>query len=123
MLGHAEEWFYRGLGGISPAAPGFRQITIKPAVVGDLTSAQAAYESVRGRIRCAWRRESGRLKMDVEVPVGAEADVHVPAKDAQAVTESTKPAAQAEGVTFVKTEGGAAIFHTGSGVYRFESRD
>jgi hypothetical protein len=34
MLGHAEEWFYRGLGGIRPAAPGFREITIKPAVVG-----------------------------------------------------------------------------------------
>jgi hypothetical protein len=123
MLGHAEEWFYRGLGGISPAAPGFRQITIKPAAVGDLNSAQAAYESVRGRIRCAWRRADGRLKMDVEVPVGAEADVHVAAKSAQAVTESGRPVAQAEGVTFIRIEGGAAVFHTGSGVYSFESRE
>jgi hypothetical protein len=123
MLGHAEEWFYRGLGGISPAAPGFRQITIRPAVVGDLTSAQAAYESVRGRIRCAWRRGDGRLRMDVEVPIGAEADVCVPSKSIGAVTESGKPVSQAEGVTFIKTASGAAVFHTGSGVYRFESRD
>jgi len=123
MLGHAEEWLYRGLGGISPAAPGFRQITIKPAVVRGLDSAQAAYESVRGRVGCAWRREDGRLKVEVEVPVGAEADVHVPAESAQAVTESGRPIAQAEGVTSIKTEGGAAVFHTGSGVYRFESRD
>jgi beta-glucosidase-like glycosyl hydrolase len=123
MLGHAEQWFYRGLGGISPAAPGFRKITIKPAVVGDLTSAQAVYESVRGRICCAWRRAEGRLKMDVEVPVGAEADVCIPAKSIQAVTESERPVAQAEGVAFLRTEGDAAIFHTGSGIYRFESRD
>ncbi len=123
MLGHAEEWFYRGLGGISPAAPGFRQITIKPAVVGDLVSAQAAYESVRGRIRCAWRREDRRLKMDVQVPVGAEADVYVPAKSMQVVTEGGSQAAQAEGVEYIKTEGGAAVFHVGPGAYRFESRD
>jgi hypothetical protein len=123
MLGHAEEWLYRGLGGISPAAPGFRKITIKPALVKDLNSAQAAYESVRGTIRCAWRREDGRLKMDVEVPVGAEADVYVPAKNAQAVAESGKPVIQAEGVEFIRTEGGAAVFHTGSGVYSFESRE
>jgi hypothetical protein len=123
MLGHAEEWFFRGLGGIRPAAPGFREITIKPAVVRDLASAQAAYESVRGKIRCAWRREDGRLKMDVEVPVGAEATVYVPAKRAEAVTESGKPAVQADVVKFVKMEGGAAILRTGSGVYFFESRE
>jgi beta-glucosidase-like glycosyl hydrolase len=123
MLGHAEEWFYRGLGGIRPAAPGFREIMIKPAVVRDLASAQAAYESVRGKIRCAWQREDGRLKMEVEVPVGAEAIVYVPAKSADAVTESGKPATQADGVKFVKVEGGAALFRTGSGVYSFESRE
>ena len=123
MLGHAEEWFYRGPGGISPAAPGFREITIKPAVVRDLASAQAAYESVRGKVYCAWRRAEGRVTMQVEIPVGAEAFVYVPTKNAGAVTESGKPAAQAETVRFVKMEDGAAVFRTGSGVYSFESRE
>jgi alpha-L-rhamnosidase len=122
MLGHAEEWFYRGLGGISPAAPGFRQITIKPAVVGDLASAEAVYESVRGKIRCAWRRENGRLNMDVEVPVGAEATIYVPVAQAEAVTESGIPIAQAEAVKFIKMEGGAAVLRLGSGLYHLQSR-
>ncbi|MCX5644410.1 MAG: family 78 glycoside hydrolase catalytic domain [Phycisphaerae bacterium] len=121
MLGHAEEWFYRGLGGIRPADPGFRTITIKPAIVGEVSWTRAAYESVRGKVCCAWRRGDGRVRMQVEVPVGAEAIVYVPAKNAEAVTESGKPAAQAETVRFVKMEGGAAVFHTGSGAYSFES--
>jgi alpha-L-rhamnosidase len=121
MLGHAEEWFYRGLGGISPAAPGFRTITIRPALVQDLTSAQAAYESVQGRIRCAWRRENGLVTMDVEVPVGAEATVYVPANRVEGITESGKPVGQSAVVRFVKMQDGAAIFQVGSGVYSFES--
>ncbi len=122
MLGHAEEWFYRGLGGISPAAPGFRTITIRPALVKDLTSAQAAYESVRGKTRCAWRHENGQVKMDVEIPVGAEAIVFMSRrKTSEAVTECGKPVAHSEAVKFIKMEDGAAVFQTGSGVYSFES--
>jgi hypothetical protein len=121
MLGHAEEWFYRGLGGISPSEPGFREIVIQPAVVGDLAWARAGYESVQGKVRCAWRREGSRLKVDVVVPVGAEAVVYVPAKNAEGVTESGKPAAQAEAVRFVNMAKAAAIFHVGSGIYSFES--
>jgi alpha-L-rhamnosidase len=123
MLGHAEEWFYRGLGGISPAAPGFWKITIKPAVIKDLDWAKATYESVRGRIRCAWRRAYGRVRLDVEVPIGAEAIVHVPAKSAEAVTEGGKPIAQAGTVKFVKMENGTAVFLAGSGTYVFEVPD
>ena len=33
-----------------PAAPAFKHFTIKPNLVGGLTSAQASYDSVRGRI-------------------------------------------------------------------------
>ena len=42
MLGHIEEWFYRGLGGISsdPSGPGFKKIIIKPQIVGDLTRSE-----------------------------------------------------------------------------------
>jgi hypothetical protein len=60
--------------------------------------------------------------MEVEVPVGAEAVVYVPAGSVEAVTERGKPVVQAEAVQFVKAEGGAAIFRTGSGTYHFETR-
>jgi len=45
----------------------------------------------------------------------------VPTKDAAGVSESGKPASTAEGVTFLRMEGDAAVFRVGSGHYRFQS--
>ena len=56
-------WFYQGLAGIrpDPAAPGFRHFTVQPAVVGDLNSVHASYESVRGPIGVQWERSGRKL--------------------------------------------------------------
>ena len=123
MLGHAEEWLYRGLGGIAPAAPGFRRIRIRPAVVAGLEWARASYDSVRGKIECAWKREGGAVKIEVTVPVGATAEVHVPAKSAEAVRESGQALGKAEGVKFLRMEGGAAVCEVGAGRYAFEAKE
>ena len=54
-----------------------------------------------------------------ERTANALATVFVPAKDAAGVTESGKPAAQAEGVRFLRMESGAAVYAVGSGSYAF----
>ena len=59
--------------------------------------------------------------MDVTIPVNTSATVFVPSKDGAGVTESGKPAAQAQGVKFLRRENGAAILAVGSGTYRFQS--
>ncbi|RYE66013.1 MAG: alpha-rhamnosidase, partial [Oxalobacteraceae bacterium] len=43
MFGDVSAWFYKYLAGINAAAPGFKQIVIKPHVLGDLTYARASY--------------------------------------------------------------------------------
>ena len=45
--------------------------------------------------------------------------VYVPAADAATVTESGKPASQAEGVRFLRMEKDAAVYEVGSGDYLF----
>ena len=60
--------------------------------------------------------------MEVTIPANTTATVHVPAKNADDVTESGKPAAKAECVTFLRREGAAAVFTVGSGQYRFQSK-
>ena len=116
-------WMYQGLAGIRPdeTGPGFKKIIIKPAVVGDLTWVKCSYDSIHGRIVSNWKREGDRLTMEVTIPANTTATVYVPAKDAAGVTESGKPAAQAEGVKFLRMEDGAAIYEVGSGTYRFQS--
>ena len=116
-------WFYQGLAGIrpDPASPGFKKIIIKPAVVGDLTWVKAYYDSQYGRIVSNWKVETGKLTMEVTIPINTTATVYVPAKDSAAVTESGKPVAKAKGVTFLRMENGAAVYEVESGPYRFKS--
>ena len=134
-------WFYQGLAGIrpDPAAPGFKQIIIKPAIVGDLKWVKGSYDSILGSIVSNWKHDGGKLTMDVTIPANTTATVYVPvaaklgedgpAKDAEGVTESGpstefragKPAAKAEGVKFLRIENNAAVYAVGSGTYRFQS--
>jgi alpha-L-rhamnosidase len=114
-------YLYQVLGGIrpDPKGPGFKKIIIKPAIVGNLTWVKAHYDSLHGRIVSDWQREGDKLTMDVTIPVNTTATVYVPAKDAAGVTESGKPAGQAEGVKFLRMENAAAVYEVGSGCYRF----
>jgi alpha-L-rhamnosidase len=119
----ADTWLYQGLAGIrpDPAAPGFKQVFIKPAVVGDLTWVKCHHDSPYGRIVSHWKREGRKLTMELTIPANTTATVHVPAKADTGVTESGKPAAKAKGVKFLRMENNAAVYAVGSGAYRFQS--
>jgi alpha-L-rhamnosidase len=79
MFGSVDEWFYKVIGGISPApdAVGFDKIIIRPRPVGDLTWAKARYESVRGTVKSEWKIEGGEFTLTVTIPPGTTAKVHV----------------------------------------------
>jgi hypothetical protein len=131
MFGHIQEWFQNSIVGIrqAPDSVGFNRLLLRPEPVGDLTSASGHYDSIHGRIESRWRIENGRFFWRVAVPPNTTAEVHVPAADAEGVTESNRPAAQAPGVTFVRTEPARgtneriarAVFSVGSGHYEFRS--
>ena len=95
MLGHIMEWFYADLAGIrpDPAAPGFKRIVIKPALVGDVTWVKAHYDCGYGRIdEQLETRAATRLTMEVTIPANTTATVFVPGGDAKSVMESGVPA-------------------------------
>jgi alpha-L-rhamnosidase len=119
-----DNWFYQGLAGIQadPAAPGFKNTIIKPAIVGDVTWVKSHHDSPYGRIVSNWKREGEKVTMEVTIPPNSTATVFVPAKDAAGVTESGKPAGEAEGVKFLRTENNAAVYAVGSGDYQFQSQ-
>ena len=126
-----DNWFYQGLGGImpDPAVPGFKQIIIKPNMVGDLTWVKAHHDSPYGRIVSNWKLEAGKLTMEVTVPPNTTATIFVPAKDAAGVTESGGKIGEArapalsnvEGVKFLRMENSVAVYAVGSGTYQFQS--
>jgi hypothetical protein len=73
MLGHAEEWFYRGLAGIDfdLSRPVGRQIVMQPSVVGTMQSAGARLDTRLGRVVSAWTREGDQVSLEMNVPVNA----------------------------------------------------
>ena len=123
MLGHIEEWMYRGLGGLTvdPSGPGFKKMSIKPQIVGDLKWVECSYDSPYGQIISNWKRDEQKLTMDVTIPANTTATVYVPAKDAAAVNEFGKPAVNAKGVKFLRMENNAAVYEVASGTYQFQS--
>ena len=123
QAGNLDAWFYQTLGGINydSAQPGFKHILLKPQPLGDLTWVKSSFNSSCGRIVSNWQRDGDKLTMDITIPPNTTATVFVPAKDAGSVTESGKPAAQADGVKFLRMENNAAIFTVGCGRYHFQS--
>ena len=90
-------------------------------MVGDLTWVKCGYDSIHGRIVSNWKRDGEKLTMEMTIPINTTATVYVPAKDAAGVTESSKPAARAAGVKFLRMENKAAVYAVGAGTYHFQS--
>lgn len=110
-------WFIEGVAGIrlDNSQPGYKHFIIKPGIVGDLTWAHGEMDSIHGKIVSDWKIEDGRLSMDITVPPNTSATIHVPAKQAADVTEST-------GVDIQRMENDCAVFEVDSGRYRFAAR-
>lgn len=120
FFGTIDHWFFQYVGGIRPAAPGFKRMLIKPYIVGDLTHARATTETPYGQVTSAWRLdEQSNFTLEVEIPVNTTATVYVPFGGKWGVTEGGRPAHNAEGVRFLGLEGDYAVYEVGSGSYRF----
>ncbi|MDR6685302.1 alpha-L-rhamnosidase [Arthrobacter sp. 1088] len=77
-LGAVADWLHRTVAGLAPAAPGYRKITVQPCPTAALTQASARHLTPYGEASVQWEREGGKLTLDVTVPVGTTAVVHVP---------------------------------------------
>lgn len=120
MFGSISEWFYRSLLGINAAAPGFEKILIKPQPAGDLTWAKGSYLSVRGVIMSSWQKEADAFTLLVSIPANTTAEVWIPSKKNQKITESGKPLDTQE-LKIIRYENGYALIAVPSGDYTFKS--
>jgi alpha-L-rhamnosidase len=121
QTGGVEAWFYQALAGIDydPEHPAFKNIVMHPRVVAGMTFAKATLDSPQGKISSSWHAQQGEFQWDVVVPPNATATVYVPAKDAQPVRESGKPADHSDGVKYLRQENDASVYEIGSGSYVF----
>ena len=120
-LGACGEWMFRSMLGIETDGAGFKKITMKPELGEGITWAKGHYDSIQGRIGSDWKIENKTFHWNITVPANTTATVYVPAKDAAAVTESGKPATEADGVKFLRMEKDRAVYQVSAGSYGFVS--
>lgn len=112
MLGSAEEWFYRRLGGIdidlSRKVPEER-LTIQPIAVAGVDWVRCGFDSVLGKVESAWKRKGDIVRYSVTVPVVST--VILP----EGATAERGPHAR-------RLAGDQAIFRVGPGTWQFTQR-
>jgi alpha-L-rhamnosidase len=121
FMGTVDDWLFGGVAGIQATSPGFRTLAIDPYPVGNLSNASGSENTPLGRVSSHWTRSGSNFDLTVQIPVGAQASVCVPATSAKAVTESGVPIGRAPGVTVAAMRGSCVQLHVGSGTYRFHS--
>ena len=132
MFASAEKFFYAGLAGIRPTAPGYGQIQIAPQVVGDLTFVRASIQTIRGRVAVDWKRNEKAFEMDVAIPVSATAQIRIPTlgrKDPE-ISEGGQPVWRkgefVKGLSRIRharAEASSITFDVSSGTYAFNLRE
>jgi alpha-L-rhamnosidase len=121
-LGSVGEWLYAGVAGLAqqPGSVGWRTLRVRPRL-GPYAWARAVHESPRGRVEVAWERDGGEVALDVLVPPGAEAVVHVPTTDPEAVREGGAALAGRDDVEVLGGDDRAAVARVGSGRWAFRA--
>ena len=117
--GAVVDFLHRKVAGIDIAEPGYQRISIHPMPGGGLTSARAAYESVHGLIVSEWKKENGRMWLNITIPANTRALVTLPGANASQVMESGGPLSKADGITGQVQNGSDAQIEIGSGIYSF----
>lgn len=77
-FGCVDDWMFRKISGIQPAAPGFKEIVIAPELNDAFTNAKRAYMSEYGKIATAWDLKDGKFHIEVDIPCNTTAVVNLP---------------------------------------------
>ncbi|WP_326627856.1 glycoside hydrolase family 78 protein [Nonomuraea fuscirosea] len=127
-LGSVGAWLYGGVAGLGQRddSAGFRRPVVRPLVGGLLRWASAAYETPLGRLGSRWELDGDTLRLEVRVPPGALATVHVPTTDPASVRSSGRPVTGSPATdppsvrpSGTPATGPALVCEVGSGLHTF----
>ncbi len=80
-FGGVGDWLHRVVGGIAPAAPGYRELRFAPVPGRGITRASSSLRTPYGRASCAWSVDGNEVTLEVEVPPNTSATVVRPGQN------------------------------------------
>ena len=84
-----------------------------------LSHAKASVRTPYGLLASDWRRAADGLHLSADVPAGTEAEILLPAPNAQSVREGAHAASRAPGVRQARWKDGVLTLRVGAGHYEF----
>jgi len=104
-------WFYQALGGIRSFEdiPAYRKILIQPQIPKNVTWAKTSKETPYGTVVVNWEIKEKTMGMELEIPVGIDAEVVIPSGTKKYMME---------GKEYDVTDGGASSIKIKSGRYQ-----
>lgn len=84
-LGAVADWMQRTIGGIAPAAPGYRTIRFAPRPGGKLTHCETRLQTPYGLAECNWQIADGVFEMSITVPSNARGVVTLPGPEGRTI--------------------------------------
>jgi alpha-L-rhamnosidase len=114
-------WLYAVVAGIDfdPEAPGYKHVIMRPRPGGGLTNAKAELKSQYGTVHSAWVMENGCFDWQISIPANSIATITIPASEHAKIQENGVAAENANNVSLLRRENGAAVYEIGSGDYHF----
>ncbi|GAA1768966.1 glycoside hydrolase family 78 protein [Pseudarthrobacter sulfonivorans] len=88
-LGAVADWLHKGVGGISPLAPGYSKVRIAPVPGEGIEWAKTSLKTPHGTVRVEWKLDDGALHLEATVPGGVEADVVLPGGETRSIGGGT----------------------------------
>ena len=110
-------WLIAGLAGISPLAPGFKQIYIDPGVTKDITSIDLAFYCMYGKISLKWKWDLGKFRLECTIPANTTAKIKMP----QSSGENEIAICGSKGIIKKELAGKYLLLDIESGSYMFET--
>ena len=122
MLGHAMEWFYSGLAGISQddSSVAYKKIIISPQPVSDISWVKCSFNSPSGKITSDWEITNKTFLLIVEIPVNTIADINLPTRNSNCVFETGKKIKHCKDIKIISKPGENIKIQLGSGNYKFK---
>jgi len=118
-IGSVGEWMLGTVIGINydEKQPGYRHFVLTPTPGGTLTWAKGSYRAITGKVELAWKKENGKLTVDVDIPANTTATLVLPAGND--ILEGGKPLPANKFVKTVSKKNTQTSLNLASGKYSF----
>lgn len=101
------EWMFESLAGIDTDGPAYKHLILRPQIpskdsnpdFAPIDWVEAEYDSIRGKIKVAWKKTETGLEYEVTIPANTTATLELPVGEGAVVTEGGKDLADVAGVT------------------------